>query len=261
MTEKLSPAELTARINNHLKTLAKLTDEAARSEAFLSYLQTCAKFHQYSPGNQMLIMMQNPDATRVAGYKRWLSLNRYVKRGEKGIPILAPCTVKTDPADESSPKAIAYFRIVYVFDVSQTEGESLPEIEWRSPAHLAQLDAALTAYAESLGITVTIENTGKAQGYASRGAIVLDPTAGTKTLIHELAHHLLHINARTERDREELEAEAVAYVVASHFNIPDLFSPNYLAIWNADAKKISESADRIRKTASQIINAVSPEED
>jgi hypothetical protein len=263
MTEKLSPAELTARINNHLKTLAQLTSEAARSEAMRAYLETCAKFHQYSPGNQMLIAMFNPNASHVAGYKRWLSLKRYVKRGEHGIPILAPCVVKTDPDRDDSPKTIAYFRIVYVFDVSQTEGEPLPEIEWRSPARLAQLDAALTAYAQSLGIKVEIEDTGNAQGYAEKGRIALNPTAGTKTLIHELAHHLLHIGieqAPLDRETREIEAEAAAYVVASHFNIPDLASPNYLALCDADEKKISARADRIRQAASQIINAVTPEE-
>jgi hypothetical protein len=264
MTENLSSAELTARINNHLKRLAQLTDEAARSEAFKAYLQTCAKFHRYSPGNQMLISMFNPNATQVAGYKRWSSLKRYVKRGEHGIPILAPCVVKINPDQEDSPKTIPYFKIVYVFDVSQTEGEPLPEIEWRSPARLAQLDAALTAYAESLGIKVEIEDTGSAQGYAEKGRIALNPTAGTKTLIHELTHHLLHIGAEEaplDRETREIEAEAAAYVVASHFNIPDLASPNYLALYDADEKIISARADRIRLAASQIINAVSPEED
>ena len=87
MTKKNSPASLQAKINQHFERLAKATDQAAASQAVKDYLTTCAKFHQYSPFNQFLILFERPDATHVAGYRKWLELHRYVKKGEKGIPI------------------------------------------------------------------------------------------------------------------------------------------------------------------------------
>lgn len=271
MTAQFNAADLRAKIDGHIKNLAQLTDQAAASQAIQDFIQLCSKFHQYSWNNQFLIYCFNPEATRVAGYKRWLELNRYVKKGEKGIPILAPCIYRTDPCvssaddDENSPKEVKGFRVVYVFDVAQTDGEPLPEPpNWKSPAKQAELEFSLLQFARRKDIEVVYQELqGETQGVSSGGKITLSPGAGTKTLIHEIAHELLHQGEgrgwMLKPGTRELEAEAIAFVVASHFGINNLASPNYLALWEADAEKIAQRADRIRKVASEIISAIEQE--
>jgi len=257
---------LKSEITSHVRNLAALTTEAARSEVMKKYLETCAKFHCYSACNQMLIMLSHPDASQVAGFVTWKKLNRFVRRGEKGIPILAPCVYKKDPDSEESPKVVKGFRVVYVFDISQTDGEDLPpEPDWKSPQKNLELQDHLIKFAESRQVQVwTREQRGEVQGSSAGGVIELSPEAGTKTLIHELAHELLHHGPdkfELTRQNKELEAEAVAFVVASHFGLADLASPNYLALWDADSNKILERMDRIRDTATEIIRGVEPEDE
>lgn len=257
-------AELTAQISSFVAALASATDAASQTEAFSAFVESCARFYRYSPNNLFLIALANPQATRVAGYNAWRKHNRFVRKGEHGIPILAPCTYKADPDASDSPQVLRGFRVVYVFDVSQTDGEPLPEPpDWKSPEHLPTLEAALHAYAARLGITITIQDTGPAQGVSYGGSIALDPTAGTKTLIHELAHEILHHGAPDDpQDRllREVEAEATAYAVARHFGLENLASPNYLALSGSESKDILARLAHIQKAALQIIQAVEPAE-
>ncbi len=245
---------LKTEIDNSIKNLAALTTEAARSEAMKRYLDTCARFHHYSPCNQMLIALTCPDASLVAGFNRWKDFNRFVKRGEKGIPILAPIFYRQDPSDEGSPVVLKGFKVVYVFDLAQTDGEPLPPPpDWKSPARSEELQNRLVVFAQSKGIQVEVMALqSEIQGTSAGGRIELSPEAGTKTLIHEIAHELMHhgcdrhLMSRAER---ELEAKAVAYVVGAHFGLDGLASPNYLALWDADETKILARMDRIRTTA------------
>ena len=199
-----------------------------------------------------------PHATHVAGYRKWSEFNRFVRKGEQGIPILAPCKYKLDPDDENSGSVVRGFRVVYVFDITQTDGEDItPPPDWKSTDRILHLENFLITFAASEGITVDRrELPGAAQGLSSGGTITLAKHAGTKTLIHELAHELLHQHSFMNRKVKELEAEAVAFVVGSHFGLEDLQSPNYLALWCADGEKILERQDRIRSTASKIIRSV-----
>lgn len=131
----MKATDLTARITEHIQRLAEATDHAAVSGAMRDYLTACSRFYHYSPFNQLLIQITNPIATHVAGYTTWQKLNRFVRRGEHGIPILAPCIYKADPDKDDSPKKLQGFRVVYVFDVAQTDGEPLPPPPyWKSPA-------------------------------------------------------------------------------------------------------------------------------
>jgi hypothetical protein len=153
---------------------------------------------------------------------------------------------------------------VYVFDVTQTDGQPLPlPPDWKSRGKNEELQASLIVYASSYGIVVEVRTqSGAIQGTSSGGKIELSPEAGTKTLIHEIAHELMHRGADRQdisRPDRELEAEAVAFVVGSHFGMGDLASPNYLALWDADEKKILARMDRIRSTATVIIQAVEPQ--
>jgi hypothetical protein len=197
---KNTAQELNLKIKQHLEELAQETDRARRSEEMMRYLDFCAKFHQYSPSNIWLILMARPDATHVAGFNAWKNMGRFVKKGEKGIPIFAPMLYREEPDNEDSPKVLRGFRIVYVFDISQTGGQPLPEQpNWKSPEKNQELHKKLIKYAENNGIKVTIEPlSGETQGVSMGGKIILSPEAGVKTLVHEIAHELLH---QVEKDQ------------------------------------------------------------
>lgn len=260
-----SPAALNKKLTSFINDLAAETDAARISEVMQNYLAFCGSFYRYSLSNQFFIYLFKPDATLVAGYTDWTRKHRYVKKGEKGIPILAPCPLVIKDEEENIIKQQLRFKTVYVFDISQTDGEPLPDApEWKSQEKYPELEDMFIQYAKSINVTVDIEDLsakGGAQGFSSGGQIVLDPMAGTKTLIHEIAHELLHHNKESRsksRDEVELEAEAVAYVVARALNISNLQSPNYLAFWNADGSKILDRLDTIRTTANKILTAIFP---
>jgi hypothetical protein len=205
------------------QALAHLTDalKKGKSEALTRYLAMLAHFHRYSAGNVMLIFWQRPDATHVAGFNTWKRLGRHVKLGEKGIVILAPMVLRPKTDDQSAegepkPQPVVRFQGVHVFDVSQTEGNPLPE-----PATVCgdpgEHTARLKALVAERGIT--LDHAGipaGADGCSSGGRISirkgLSPAQEFAVLAHELAHELLHHGKdrpQTAKVRET-EAEAVA---------------------------------------------------
>jgi len=252
--------DLKARITERIQELAQATDVARVSQEMQHYLDMCASFHQYSPCNVWLILMARPSASYVAGFKKWLSMGRYVCKGEHGIPILAPIISTIINEKGEAEQRLVGFKVVYVFDVSQTDGEPLPEPpDWKSPEKDAELQERLLLFAQSKGIQVQIKSLGRdIQGASLGGKVILDPQAGTKTLIHEIAHELLHHvkHVLTDHTYRELEAESVAYVVARHFGLNGLSSPNYNALHGATAELIMEHLERIRNTAVEIIKAI-----
>jgi hypothetical protein len=255
-----SAIELKARITERIQELAQATDAARVSEEMQRYLDMSSRFHQYSPCNVWLILMEKPDATMVAGFHKWISLKRFVRKGERGIAILAPVLVPEVNKDGIQVEKLVGFKAVYVFDISQTIGEPLPEPpNWKSPEQNALLTERLIDYAENRGILVKVkELPGETQGVSLGGTIILSPKTGTKTLIHEIAHELLHHkqNELTLQSIRELEAEAVAYVVGKHFGLDGLSSPNYVALHGANAEIIMEHLERIRNTSKEIIQAL-----
>src|SRR5437660_7049076 len=170
----------------------------ANGDEWTAWLKTQSRFHRYSFNNTLLIGRQCPTATQVAGFHRWRELNRSVRKGEKGIKILAPCVYKSEAEDDE--RVVKGFRVAYVFDVEQTDGEALPEM----PLHrLAGNDAglfdALLEYANGLGYTVTnAELPGETNGdctYSLRRIRIrqgLEPAQRAKTLCHEIVHAMLH---------------------------------------------------------------------
>lgn len=257
---RFTSSDLASSITERIEELAQATDAARMSEEMLRYLEVYSKFHQYSIFNVFCIMMANPLATEVAGFHRWKSMGRYVRKGEKGIPILAPILVNDDPNDADSEKVLRGFKIVYVYDVSQTDGEPLPEPpNWKSPQKNKELEEKLIQFAYKRGIQVSVvKQHGEVQGVSKGGVIEVDPLAGTKTLIHEVAHELMHHdeNRLSESSLRELEAESVAFVVCKHFGLNITSSPNYLTLHGIDSEKIMEHLERIRKTAIEIINEI-----
>jgi antirestriction protein ArdC len=217
------------------------------------------------------IALQRPEATRVAGFNAWLKVGRAVRKGERGIAILAPCVYKSprdeeDQEDEVSSRVLRGFKVVHVFDVAQTEGEPLPEIARR-------LDSAddypvlerLRAVAAVLGYTVAREDLGSSTNgdcnfVAKRIRVhseVSDAQA-VKTLVHELAHAVLHDGMPLDRARAELEAESVAYMVCSEVGVDSGgYSFGYLAGWGGGGEEaiaaIKACGDRIAAGARRIL--------
>jgi len=170
--------------------------EAGRSEALLEFLECLSRFHRYSWTNCMLIASQMPDATRVAGFRKWLELNRHVRKGEKGIAILAPLTyrrtVEDTHGDESTKIGIRGFKVVHVFDVSQTDGDELPEFP-RITGEPGELLVGLETLIRDSGIELRYGAVPLgAKGVSLKGTIIvaegLDPAERVAILAHELAH-------------------------------------------------------------------------
>jgi len=259
---KNSANELHNQIQQYLDELMQATDKARTSQEMLRYLDFCARFHNYSATNIWLILMAKPDATYVAGYHKWKSMKRWVRRGEQGIAILAPILVKEEDMDGLDKQFLVGFKVVYVFDVAQTDGVPLPPPpDWKSPQKNEELNCRLIRFAESRGISVTFKHLpGEIQGLSKGGAIEIAPTRSSKTLSHEISHELLHRveNIQLSRAERELEAEAVAFVVCKHFGLDGLNSPNYMALYAITSEQIIAHLARICSTANEIITAIDP---
>jgi len=240
---------------------------AGHSEALAGYLRAIGRFHRYSLHNVMLIASQKPSASYVAGFRTWNGLGRFVKKGEKGILILAPILRRkpeTEEDQEESSSSIAGFRAVYVFDVSQTDGQELPQI---GAVHGDPQEHAtrLHSFAERQSIVVEYsDQIAPARGVSSGGKITLlpgqSPAEEFSTLAHELAHELLHRGDRresTSRRIRETEAEATAFVVCHAVGLETGSAAcDYIQLWNGDAQLLTESLEHVRRAASQILSAL-----
>jgi Zn-dependent peptidase ImmA (M78 family) len=221
----------------------------------------------------MLILMQKPEASFVAGYRQWQKkFNRHVKKGEKGIAILAPFTYKKEDkktnlnsnADDGETEEVkrTYFNTVYVFDISQTEGEPVPELDMEIENSNKELISLLLDYAASQEIEVDFKTlSGSTEGYSRGGEIVINDNANeteqASILVHELAHEHLHFNSESNslnlsKEIIEMEAEAVAFVVMDYFNIESK-SDKYLALYK-ESYDLMESFKRINDVSSRILD-------
>lgn len=242
--------------------------EAGNSSALKSYLSTVAKFHNYSFGNLMLIGNQRPDATHVAGFHKWIELKRYVRKGEKGIMILAPLIKKTKDEEKDGPQIVG-FRAVYVFDISQTDGEPLPTIEHAVTGDTGDAATRLVTFAASKGITVErSDSILPALGMSYGGRITLapgqHPAEELTTLIHELAHELLHkgdLRKRTTKTVRETEAEAVSFIVAQAIGLDcGNSSADYIGLYDGNAETLAESLKFVTVAAQDILAAIELED-
>ena len=241
--------------------------KAGKSEALTNYLAAVAKFHRYSFQNILLIARQCPQATRVAGFHAWRSQDRFVKKGEKGLMILAPLVRRVKSADACSTEKesrIFGFRAVYVFDVSQTDGAPLPTIgvaQGEPGEYFSRLEQLVREQGISLEYSAEIA---PAKGMACGKKIILlpgmAPAEQFSTLVHELAHEMLHRDARrtetTQRVRET-EAEAVAFVVSKGIGLDtNSAAQDYISLYSGDAALLLESLEYIQQTANQILNSI-----
>jgi hypothetical protein len=265
----------------HDKLTAKV-EEIISTGDWEGWLKVAAKFHAYSFNNVMLIVIQRPDATVVAGYRKWQELGRQVCKGEKAIKIFAPTARKRYVEDATAPgvkfdkdgKAfIPYtgFVLVPVFDISQTEGDdigSAPPVEIESLTGDAEQDVwnAVERTLTDDGYKVEIGDARGANGFTSykdKRVVVSEDNAGLqqlKTLIHERAHTLLHegVDYHADRGRWEVEAESVAYIVMAALGMDSAkYSLGYVATWsNGDIEIVRDTAERVMKTARTVIEQI-----
>jgi antirestriction protein ArdC len=248
--------------------------EAGQSDALRAFLSAAARFHRYSFGNVLLIASQRPEATRVAGFNTWRTLNRFVKKGEKGIAIMAPLVRRARNEEHEQPqttdakseaiRTVVGYRVVYVFDVAQTDGEPLPDLARAAGDPGEQLERLKTVVS-SFGIALEFaEDLAGADGLSKKGTIVLrDDLASAEefsVLVHELAHELLHQGERraaTTKGQRELEAEAVACIVSESLGLQAVdASSDYIQLYRGDREALEASLADIQKTAARILEAL-----
>lgn len=289
MSEKQKVKEITDKLEAGLKELFE-------SEKYKSYLSTMSKFHNYSFNNTLLIAMQKPEATLVAGYQAWQkNFERHVNKGEKAIRILAPAPYKIKeerdkldpvtgemmfdengmPQKEETEVTIPAFRAVSVFDVSQTDGKPIPELEVNELLSTVEgYEDFVQALMNISPVPIAFEDIpGDSKGYFStaekRIAVQenMSESQTLKTMVHEVAHSMLHdkeVNQSMDipvkdRNTKEVEAESVAFTVCQHFGIDTSdYSFGYIAGWSSgrNMKELKSSLDTIRKTASERITGI-----
>lgn len=240
--------------------------QQGRSERLERYLEFTSRFHKYSLHNQMLIFLQCPHATVVAGYRKWQDMGYQVAKGEKGIRILAPRPYQVVDEETQEVHEQVKFVSVSVFDVSQlvnTTNNPVPEFFTPLADDQQELGTRLTKAMEEDKIRVTEEETGRTQGYSGRGHVAvragLDSRNKVLTLLHEYAHELLHWDDEGKRQDiriKECHAEAVSYVVAHHFGLRNPFSSDYLQHWGNTPKDLAAELDTVRRTAAYIIERI-----
>ena len=287
-TEKQRVQELTDKLEQGLQDLFN-------SNSYCNYLRTMSKFHNYSFNNTLLIAMQKPDATLVAGYKAWQkNFERHVNKGEKAIRILAPAPYKIkeerdkidpvtqellldkdgNPQKEEVEITIPAFRAVSVFDVAQTDGKPIPELAAKELLSDVEGYQDMIRAVEAISpVPIELEEiAGDSKGYYDREAKRIavqenmSESQTLKTMIHEVVHSKLHSKEveqdeqmRKDRNTKEVEAESIAYTVCQHFGIDTSdYSFGYIAGWSSgrDTKELRSSMDTIRRTASELITGI-----
>lgn len=282
-TEKLK--KLTDRLEQGIRSVFE-------SERYREYLSVMERFHSYSMNNTILIMLQKPEASYVAGYKTWESLGRYVKKGEQGIQILVPCFYKkkeeveasdsdrkekgdaVSDADDKEKEAVkeqqeilhTYFRPATIFDISQTEGKPLPELTTELQGQVPEYERFFDALEKASPVPIRFDEwSSRRKGYYDliKQEIVIkagmSEPQNIKTAVHEMAHSILHKDRNHVKDSVsmEIEAESVAYVVCQHYGLDTSeYSFNYLAGWSSseDMPELKASLQRIQQTSHDLID-------
>ncbi len=271
-------------------TLEQGVKDIFNSDRYKEYLNFCAKLPRYSVNNQILIMLQKPDATMCQSFTGWKEMNRFVKKGEKGIRIMAPAPFKKeveqdkfdedghpvfdangDPVKETKEITVNAFKPVSTFDISQTEGDPIPMFcADELTSSVEGYDQIFDALKSVIPVPITFEEIGgEVKGYYhmedNRIAIKegMSQAQTVKTVIHEAAHAILHskdviknTDDKKTKNQKETEAESVAYIVCKHFGIDTSdYSFGYLASWSGDKEvpELKNSLETIRRTASDMI--------
>lgn len=263
--------ERKAEVETLCAQLESALEGLRETDTYKKYLTSMARFHNYSYKNTLLIVEQSPDASLVAGFTTWKSLGRHVKKGEKGIRILAPIVAGGKKKDEEKDeKRVIGYKSVAVFDVSQTDGDELPDVVHELTGDVEGYQKMFDAIVSASGVRVARGPLpGSACGMCdTRLGVVslrddLSEAQSIKTLIHEVAHYRLHPPMSAEsRASREVQAESIAYVVAAHFGLDTSdYTLGYLDGWmeNQSNDALKESLDIIAKAAGALIGEIEAE--
>ena len=291
------------RIKEITAGIEKGIQELFESDRYRNYLTTMSRFHRYSLNNVMLIHAQKPDATLVAGFNKWKnSFGRHVKKGEKGIQILAPTPYKIkqeeqkldpdtklplldengEPVTEEKEITIPMFKVVSVFDVSQTDGRPLPQISSTLTGDVAEYEVFLEALRRTSPVPISFQAMEPGMdGYFApkkQEIFLREGMSQAQTIcaaVHEIAHSKLHdyehmteladdgetilVPGEKSRNTEEVEAESVSYAVCQYFGIETAENSfGYIATWSQgkELKELRASLETINKTSSELITGI-----
>lgn len=277
--------KIKAALNRIEDSLAAINTD----EDWLKFLSFQAQFYNYSFGNAMLIFSQNPNATYVKGYKAWNQLGRYVKKGSKGLAILAPCIRKVEvfkepenknlyhdeEAEKEIKKVVSGFRIAYVYDIADTDGDdSMLPVLVTGLAGNGEQEKEI--YERLLNVISKEHCVQKVSGTASKGSFNLETKVISiredleylqkiKTLLHEYAHLLdfqMHPEDDISRNRRELIAESVAFIVSLRLGLDtSRYSMSYIKSWLKDKEELKIIADSVQKIAYTIITELAESSD
>lgn len=271
-----SPEERRARLDSAHAEMTAAVEALSSSQDWQAFLSFASKLHAYSAGNRMWLFQQAmvrgwDELGHVAGFRTWLSLGRHVRKGERGLQVLAPVRIKVRDEETGAERWIVRgFKVEHVFAACQTDGDG--EIPQPMRPTLLAGDGpagawtALVAQVEARGFSVERSALFPANGttsFTTRKVTVadrLEDAAAVKTLAHELAHVLLHEHAdyHQNRGRCEVEAESVAFLVCAELGLSsDAYSFPYVATWaGGDAKVVTAAADTALRCAASILEAV-----
>ena len=277
-----------ARLKDITDSIERGIQDLFQSDKYAEYLKTMSRFHRYSVNNQMLIYMQRPNATLVAGFNKWRDqFERHVRKGEKGIKIIAPTPFKKtieqqklDPDTklpmldedgkvimEEKEIKIPMYKPVTVFDVSQTDGKPLPQLAADLSGNVKDYEGFLEALRRASPVPIDFkpirDNTDGFFSLDSQSITIREGMSEIQTVsavLHEIAHSKLHNNEqRKDRNTEEVEAESISFAVCAYYGIPTgENSFGYIATWSKgkELKELRESLETINKTSSELITEI-----
>lgn len=277
------------KIKAALERIEDCLETINTDEDWLQFLAFQSLFYNYSFGNAMLIYSQNPEASYVKGYKAWNKLGRYVKKGAKGLAILAPCFKKVEvfkePEDKSeyldaegekeTKRIISGFRIAYVFDIADTDGsdEYLPVLVKGLAGNSLQeqeIYEGLKSFISKEHCVQEVKGTASKGSYNLETGVIsvrsdLEYLQKVKTILHEYAHAVdfaMHPETDMDRNRRELIAESVAFVVSLRLGLDtSSYSVGYIKSWLKDKDELKIIADSVQKVAYTIITKLADSED
>lgn len=272
------------KVKDALKQIDEGIAAISSNEDWMKFLAFQSRFYRYSFGNTMLIYMQKPDASFVKGYRAWNQLARYVKKGSKGIAILAPCVRKVkdtesvadrtdckDTADRQAKKVIAGFRIAYVYDIADTDGsdEFLPVLVKGISGNGDREKELYEKLRDAIGAehpVLEVKDTASKGSYNKETGVIsintgYDYLQRIKTLLHEYAHAVdfaMNPGENIQRNIRELVAESAAFIVMQYMGFDTgAYSMGYIRSWLRDAEELKTIAVTVQKIACGIIDRLS----